>query len=187
MELLHGLACKTLVKDLDAFTQMGDGSMGPGKEITVEPIKGLPVLKDLVVDMEPFFDAYRSVMPFLITSGEPPTRERRQSAADRQRFEALGMLAFDAPFDAPLLAALRPEVRVIGVEPELAADAAESFARGERYRPEPVDLRAVVSDAADIVAPRFATGAAGAGWEPSTPVAASWFPSPTRRTRKRLS
>ncbi len=81
------LACKTLVKDLDAFTQMGDGSMGPGKEITVEPIKGLPVLKDLVVDMEPFFDAYRSVMPFLIASGEPPTRERRQSPVDRQRFD----------------------------------------------------------------------------------------------------
>src|SRR5919109_5340848 len=52
------LACKLLIKDLN-----------PEKEITVEPIKGLPVLKDLVVDMEPFFDAYRSVMPFLVTTG----------------------------------------------------------------------------------------------------------------------
>jgi succinate dehydrogenase / fumarate reductase iron-sulfur subunit len=84
---LNRLACKTLVKDLDAFTQMGDGSLGPGRPITVEPIKGLPVLKDLVVDMEPFFDAYRSVMPFLITSGEEPTRERLQSPADRARFD----------------------------------------------------------------------------------------------------
>src|SRR5438309_4303424 len=56
------LACKTLIKDLN-----------PDKEITVEPIKGLPVLKDLVVDMEPFFDAYRAVMPFLVTSGHEPT------------------------------------------------------------------------------------------------------------------
>ena len=70
------LACKTLVKDVN-----------PAKPITVEPIKGLPVLKDLVVDMEPFFDAYRSVMPFLMTSGNAPTRERLQSPEDRQRFD----------------------------------------------------------------------------------------------------
>jgi succinate dehydrogenase / fumarate reductase iron-sulfur subunit len=70
------LACKTLLKDVN-----------PGEPITVEPIKGLPVLKDLVVDMEPFFDAYRSVMPFLVTTGNEPTRERVQSQADRERFD----------------------------------------------------------------------------------------------------
>ncbi|MCQ8769314.1 succinate dehydrogenase iron-sulfur subunit [Streptomyces sp. KLMMK] len=70
------LACKTLIKDLN-----------PSKPITVEPIKGLTVLKDLVVDMEPFFQAYRDVMPFLITKGNEPTRERLQSAEDRERFD----------------------------------------------------------------------------------------------------
>jgi succinate dehydrogenase / fumarate reductase iron-sulfur subunit len=70
------LACKTLIKDVN-----------PSQPITVEPIKGLPVLKDLVVDMEPFFDAYRSVMPFLVTSGNEPTRERLQSQKDRERFD----------------------------------------------------------------------------------------------------
>ncbi|KRV46902.1 succinate dehydrogenase [Wenjunlia vitaminophila] len=70
------LACKTLIKDIN-----------PDKPITVEPIKGLTVLKDLVVDMEPFFQAYRDVMPFLITTGNEPTRERRQSAKDRERFD----------------------------------------------------------------------------------------------------
>lgn len=70
------LACKTLIKDVN-----------PGKPITVEPIKGLPVEKDLIVDMEPFFDAYREVMPFLITEGNEPTRERIQSQADRDRFD----------------------------------------------------------------------------------------------------
>ncbi|HYO39468.1 MAG TPA: succinate dehydrogenase iron-sulfur subunit [Nocardioidaceae bacterium] len=70
------LACKTLLKDVN-----------PAQPITVEPIKGLPVLKDLIVDMEPFFAAYRSVMPFLITSGNDPTRERVQSQADRERFD----------------------------------------------------------------------------------------------------
>jgi succinate dehydrogenase / fumarate reductase, iron-sulfur subunit len=70
------LACKTLLKDVN-----------PSQPITVEPIKGLPVLKDLVVDMEPFFAAYRSVMPFLVTSGNEPTRERIQSQKDRERFD----------------------------------------------------------------------------------------------------
>lgn len=70
------LACKTLIKDIN-----------PEKPITVEAIKGLTVLKDLVVDMDPFFQAYRDVMPFLITKGNEPTRERLQSPEDRERFD----------------------------------------------------------------------------------------------------
>ncbi|MEV7201096.1 MULTISPECIES: succinate dehydrogenase iron-sulfur subunit [Streptomyces] len=71
------LACKTLIKDVN-----------PAKPITVEPIKGLTALKDLVVDMEPFFQAYRDVMPFLVTNDtNEPTRERLQSAEDRERFD----------------------------------------------------------------------------------------------------
>src|SRR5690349_9355065 len=70
------LACKALLKDLN-----------PGKPITVEPIKGLPVEKDLVVDMEPFFQSYREIMPFLVTTGHEPTRERIQSQHDRERFD----------------------------------------------------------------------------------------------------
>ncbi|AOW88753.1 MULTISPECIES: succinate dehydrogenase iron-sulfur subunit [Streptomyces] len=71
------LACKTLIKDVS-----------PEKPITVEAIKGLTVLKDLVVDMEPFFQAYRDVMPFLITKDtNEPTRERLQTAEDRERFD----------------------------------------------------------------------------------------------------
>ncbi|MDT0347244.1 succinate dehydrogenase iron-sulfur subunit [Streptomyces litchfieldiae] len=76
------LACKTLIKDI-AEIKNGVGS----KAIVVEPIKGMTVQKDLVVDMEPFFQAYRDVMPFLITTGNEPTRERRQSPEDRARFD----------------------------------------------------------------------------------------------------
>ncbi|WP_062207265.1 succinate dehydrogenase iron-sulfur subunit [Streptomyces sp. NBRC 109706] len=76
------LACKTLIKDITTIK----GSVAT-KPILVEPIKGMTVLKDLIVDMEPFFQAYRDVMPFLITSGNEPTRERLQSAADRERFD----------------------------------------------------------------------------------------------------
>ncbi|RII42864.1 succinate dehydrogenase iron-sulfur subunit [Galactobacter valiniphilus] len=70
------LACKTLLKDLDT-----------SKPITVEPIKGLPVEKDLIVDMEPFFQSYREVMPFLITKGHEPAKERFQSQEDRERYD----------------------------------------------------------------------------------------------------
>lgn len=70
------LACKTLIKDLNTK-----------KAITVEPLKGLPQEKDLIVDMEPFFKAYREVMPFLITDGHAPTKERLQSAEERAVFD----------------------------------------------------------------------------------------------------
>ena len=69
------LACKALVKEL-----------GAGK-ITVEPILGMRVLKDLIVDMEPFFAHYRSVMPFLVNNDPPPAKERLQSQEDRERFD----------------------------------------------------------------------------------------------------
>ena len=70
------LACKVLLKDLN-----------PSKPITVEPIKGLPVEKDLIVDMEPFFASYREIMPFLMPSGDAPERERLQSPEQRARFD----------------------------------------------------------------------------------------------------
>ena len=70
------LACKTLVKDLDISSP-----------VTVEAVKGLPLEKDLVVDMEPFFAAYREVMPFLVAEGHEPTKERLQSAEERARFD----------------------------------------------------------------------------------------------------
>ncbi|MGN6409433.1 MAG: succinate dehydrogenase iron-sulfur subunit, partial [Curtobacterium sp.] len=71
------LACKTLIKDLDV-----------SKPIYVEAIKGLPLEKDLVVDMEPFFKSYREVQPFLQASTAPEKgKERVQSVADRARFD----------------------------------------------------------------------------------------------------
>src|SRR3990172_1667413 len=50
------LACKTLVKDAVAES---------GPVITVEPLRGMPVQKDLMVDQERFFGAFRSVKPYL--------------------------------------------------------------------------------------------------------------------------
>jgi succinate dehydrogenase / fumarate reductase iron-sulfur subunit len=68
------LACKTLVRDT-------------GAKITVQPLLGLRVIKDLIVDMEPFFAHYRSVKPWLINDDPEPEKERPQSAEQRVLFD----------------------------------------------------------------------------------------------------
>lgn len=68
------LACKVLCRDLD-------------QPIKVEPLQGLKVEKDLIVDMEPFFAGYAAVKPWLINNSVEPVTERRQSPEDRDRFE----------------------------------------------------------------------------------------------------
>lgn len=72
----NALACKLLVRDLK-------------QPITVEPIRGLPLIKDFVVDFEPFFAGYRAVKPWLITDPKErePERERIQSQDERARFD----------------------------------------------------------------------------------------------------
>ncbi len=70
----NGLACLQLIQDV-------------GTSITLEPIRGLPVIKDLVVDMEPFFAQYRSVLPYLVNTDDPGYKERQQSAEQRDRFD----------------------------------------------------------------------------------------------------
>ncbi|MDP9233836.1 MAG: succinate dehydrogenase iron-sulfur subunit [Actinomycetota bacterium] len=72
----NALACKALIRDLK-------------QPIRVEPIRGLPMVKDLVVDMDPFFDGYLAVKPWLITDEKErePERERIQSPEDRRRFD----------------------------------------------------------------------------------------------------
>jgi len=72
---VNKLACKVLVQDLKT------------KRITVEPILGLPVIKDLIVDMEPFMDHYRSVIPYFVNDENPPAKERYQSQEERVRFD----------------------------------------------------------------------------------------------------
>ena len=69
------LACKVLIKDLP-------------DHITIEPMLGFTVIKDLVVDLEPFFEKYRSIAPYLINdSPAPHDAERLQSPADRAKYD----------------------------------------------------------------------------------------------------
>lgn len=68
------LACKLLIKDV-------------GNRVTIEPMLGFPVIKDLVVDMDPFFHKYKMLKPYLINDETPPLTERLQSPQDRERYD----------------------------------------------------------------------------------------------------
>jgi succinate dehydrogenase / fumarate reductase, iron-sulfur subunit len=78
----NALACKMLV------TRLRKGGRDQVK-IQVEPMLGLKVIKDLIVDMEPFFDHYKSVLPYFINDAPVPEngRERLQSPEDRAKFD----------------------------------------------------------------------------------------------------
>ena len=71
---VNRLACKVLVRDV-------------GSKIKVEPILGMSVIKDLIVDMEPFFEHYRSISPYLINDEPEPVAERPQTQEQRARFD----------------------------------------------------------------------------------------------------
>src|SRR5229473_8239552 len=68
------LACKVLIKDLP-------------ERITIEPMLGFTVIKDLVVDLEPFFEKYRSIVPYLVNDDPPGETERLQSPEDRAKYD----------------------------------------------------------------------------------------------------
>jgi len=69
------LACKVLIKEVGS------------NHITIEPMLGFTIIKDLVVDLEPFFEKYRSIAPYLINDSTPGETERLQSPEDRARYD----------------------------------------------------------------------------------------------------
>jgi len=72
----NGLACVTKVADLP-------------EHVTLRPLPGLPVVRDLIVDMTQFFKQYHSIKPYLISNEAPPERERLQSPVDREALDGL--------------------------------------------------------------------------------------------------
>jgi succinate dehydrogenase / fumarate reductase iron-sulfur subunit len=71
------LACKVLIRDLKT------------DKITIEPLMGMKVIKDLIVDMEPFFNHYKSILPYMVNDEPLPAdgKERLQSPDERERFD----------------------------------------------------------------------------------------------------
>ncbi|WP_157670489.1 succinate dehydrogenase iron-sulfur subunit [Chitinibacter sp. GC72] len=72
----NGLACIT---DIDTLKQ----------PIEVRPLPGLPVIRDLIVDMTQFFKQYHSIKPYVINDSPAPDRERLQSQEDRKELDGL--------------------------------------------------------------------------------------------------
>jgi succinate dehydrogenase / fumarate reductase iron-sulfur subunit len=72
------LACKTLVRDVaDAENAV----------VTVEPLRHMPVQRDLMVDQGAFFEKYRAVKPFLIAEDNVGGKERAQTLEQREAFD----------------------------------------------------------------------------------------------------
>lgn len=72
------LACKTLVQDVAAEEDA---------VVTIEPLRSLPVQRDLMVDYTRFFEAYRIVKPFLFPARSVEEGEHIQSPAERAKFD----------------------------------------------------------------------------------------------------
>ena len=72
----NGLACITPLKDL-------------GDSVTLRPLPGLPVIRDLVVDLSQFYTQYRSVKPWLTVHDPEPEVEYRQTPEERDRLDGL--------------------------------------------------------------------------------------------------
>ena len=72
----NGLACMTPLE-------------GIKQPVVLRPLPGLPVVRDLVVDMEQFFAHYNSIKPYLINNDPPPATERLQSPEDRAKLDGL--------------------------------------------------------------------------------------------------
>jgi succinate dehydrogenase / fumarate reductase iron-sulfur subunit len=72
----NGLACVTKIADLP-------------DHVTLRPLPGLPVIRDLIVDMTQFFKQYHSIKPFVVNHDAPPERERLQSPEDREELNGL--------------------------------------------------------------------------------------------------
>lgn len=72
----NGLACVTPLKGLK-------------EPVTLRPLPGQPVLRDLIVDLEPFYQQYRAARPWLINEDPEPEVERLQSPEERERLDGL--------------------------------------------------------------------------------------------------
>ena len=74
----NGLACITPLSDVLK-----------GDRLDIRPLPGLPVIRDLVVDMTQFYNQYEKIKPFLQNDTAPPAQERLQSPADRDKLDGL--------------------------------------------------------------------------------------------------
>jgi len=75
----NGLACITPISK----------AVKPGKKLVLRPLPGLPVVRDLVVDMSMFYQQFEKVKPYLVNNKPAPAIERLQSPEDRAKLDGL--------------------------------------------------------------------------------------------------
>jgi len=75
----NGLACITPISK----------AVKPGKKLVLRPLPGLPVVRDLVVDMSMFYQQFEKVKPYLVNNTPAPAIERLQSPEDREKLDGL--------------------------------------------------------------------------------------------------
>ena len=71
-----GLACQKLVRDFKS-----------ANNFVIEPLPLFNIVKDLIVDMDPFFEKHRQVRPYLISDDETPENERQQDPENQKIIE----------------------------------------------------------------------------------------------------
>ncbi|KAF0809125.1 succinate dehydrogenase, iron-sulfur [Alcanivorax sp. S71-1-4] len=79
----NGLACVT------ALSIVAPGVLEGKKALVIRPLPGLPVIRDLVVDMTMFYNQYEKVQPYLINDTPAPAIERLQSPEEREKLDGL--------------------------------------------------------------------------------------------------
>ena len=116
----NGLACITKLADLK-------------EPVVIRPLPGLPVIRDLIVDMTQFFKQYHSIKPYLINDDPPPEKERLQSPA--------GARGAERPLRVHPVRLLLDLVPVVLVEPGQVRRARRACCRPTASSPTPATRR----------------------------------------------
>ena len=76
----NGLAC---------ITPISEATKGKNDKLVLRPLPGMPVIRDLVIDMAVFYKQYESIKPYLDNDTPAPAIERLQSPEERAKLDGL--------------------------------------------------------------------------------------------------
>jgi succinate dehydrogenase / fumarate reductase iron-sulfur subunit len=132
-------SCRSAVCGSCAFRVNGHAKLGcktkvstlapDGEEIRVEPMGNMKVIKDLVTEMEMFWDKLKQVKPWIETEGEPPEREYQVPHAK--------MVELQQPMNCIMCGACVSDCTVMEVDPSFLGPAA--LAKAYRFTADPRD------------------------------------------------
>ena len=103
------LACQKLAREYE------------GQKVVIEPLPSFTVLKDLIVDMDPFLARVAQIRPYLIAAGDPPEAERRQSPEEQKKIDQVIRCILCACCSASCPVAVDENPRFLGPAPLVQA------------------------------------------------------------------